>query len=74
MPLDDTTIRTFGAFEFDPTTGELRRSGLVIPLQPQPARVLAAIVLRAGDLVPREDLRAAVWGDATRVDFNRGLT
>ena len=71
--MDETTIRTFGAFEFDLDSGELRRGDLIVPLQPQPARVLAAIVLRAGELVPRDDLRGAVWGDATHVDFDRGL-
>ena len=71
--MEETTVRTFGGFEFDPASGELRRGDRIVPLQPQPARLLAAIVLRAGSLVPREELRDAVWGDATHVDFNRGL-
>jgi len=63
----------FGAFEFDATTGELRRAGHVVKLQPQPARVLALLVAGAGDVVTRETLRDAVWGGDTFVDFDRGL-
>jgi len=63
----------FGAFDFDTTTGELRREGHVIKLQPQPARVLALLVAGAGDVVTRETLRDAVWGGDTFVDFDRGL-
>jgi DNA-binding winged helix-turn-helix (wHTH) protein/TolB-like protein len=63
----------FGAFEFDTTTGELRREGHVVKLQPQPARVLALLVASAGDVVTRETLRDAIWGGDTFVDFDRGL-
>jgi DNA-binding winged helix-turn-helix (wHTH) protein/TolB-like protein len=63
----------FGGFEFDTTTGELRRAGRVVKLQPQPARVLALLVASAGDVVTRETLRDAVWGGDTFVDFDRGL-
>jgi DNA-binding winged helix-turn-helix (wHTH) protein/TolB-like protein len=67
------TRARFGLFEFDPASGVLTREGSPIRLQPQPARVLALLVGRAGELVTRDDLRAAVWGDATFVDFERGL-
>jgi len=63
----------FGLFEFDPASGVLTREGVPIRLQPQPARVLALLVEQAGELVTRDDLRAAVWGGATFVDFERGL-
>src|SRR5206468_9223342 len=41
--------------------------------QPQPAEVLALLVAHAGDVVSREALREAIWGDDTFVDFDRGL-
>ncbi len=63
----------FGLFEFDPASGVLTREGTPIRLQPQPARVLALLVERPGELVTRDELRAAVWGEATFVDFERGL-
>lgn len=53
----------FGPFSFDPLTGELWRGEHRIPLQAQPARVLAVLQERAGHLVTRAELIQAVWGD-----------
>lgn len=63
----------FGVFEFDPATGDLRRGGIEVRLQPQPAQVLAVLVEHAGEIVARETLRDAIWGGDTYVDFDRGL-
>ncbi len=63
----------FGLFHFDPATGELSREGTPIRLQPQPARVLALLLERPGEIVSRDDLRRHVWGNETFVDFERGL-
>ena len=63
----------FDEFELDRETLELRRGGVPVKLQQQPARVLAMLTERAGDLVMREQLRQAIWGDETFVDFDRGL-
>ena len=63
----------FGVFEFDREAGELRRSGRVVALEPQPARALALLLAHAGELVSREQLRAAIWEEGTHVDFDRGL-
>jgi DNA-binding winged helix-turn-helix (wHTH) protein/TolB-like protein len=64
---------SFGLFNFDPATGELRREGRPVRLQPQPAKVLAVLVERAGDTVSRDELRQIVWPEGTFVDFERGL-
>jgi DNA-binding winged helix-turn-helix (wHTH) protein/TolB-like protein len=63
----------FGLFEFDPASGELTREGTPIRLQPQPARVLAVLLERPGEIVSRDDLRDRIWGTETFVDFERGL-
>ncbi len=63
----------FGLFEFDDRTGELRRDGDVVKLPPQPARVLALLVAKPGEIVLRDELRSHIWGDETFVDFERGL-
>jgi DNA-binding winged helix-turn-helix (wHTH) protein/TolB-like protein len=63
----------FGVFEFDRTTLELRRQGLVVPIEPQPARALSRLLERAGDVIGRDELRDAVWSKETHVDFERGL-
>jgi len=63
----------FGAFEFDSAHRELRRDGWQVRLQAQPAQVLAVLLAHAGEVVTREELRQAVWGADTFVDFERGL-
>jgi DNA-binding winged helix-turn-helix (wHTH) protein/TolB-like protein len=63
----------FGQFDFDPRDGALWRDGRIVRLQPQPARVLALLTARAGEIVGRDELRREVWGDGTFVDFERGL-
>ncbi len=66
-----------GAFVFDPDSGQLTGNGNgaeadVRKLPPQPARLLRLLVARYPDVVSRETIRDAVWGDAP-VDFDRSL-
>lgn len=63
----------FGLFEFDDGTGELKRQGRLVRLEPQPARALALLVSRAGSIVARDEMRAHLWDPGTHVDFERGL-
>lgn len=63
----------FGLFELELGTGELRRAGRPVHLAPQPTRVLVALVERAGRVVTRDELKQAVWGGETFVDFEQGL-
>jgi TolB-like protein/DNA-binding winged helix-turn-helix (wHTH) protein/Tfp pilus assembly protein PilF len=67
------TVRRFGVFELNLRTGELRKDGRPVKLPPQPFKVLALLVERSGDLVLRDDLKRALWGEETYVDFERGL-
>lgn len=73
MSSTPSTRFRFGLFEFNAATGELRREGSLVRLQPQPALLLAYLLDHAPELVSRDDLRSAIWGDATFVDFDRGL-
>jgi DNA-binding winged helix-turn-helix (wHTH) protein/TolB-like protein len=66
-------VARFGVFHFSAASGELFRDGTPVRLQSQPAKVLAALVTRAGQVVSREDLQREVWGGDTHVDFERGL-
>ena len=62
-----------GEFTFEPASGELTGSdGIVHPLQPQPATLLAVLVEQAGRVVPREVLYEALWPN-TKVEFDLGL-
>ncbi len=63
----------FGRFTFDPADGVLRREDVIVRLQPQPAKLLALLLERAGETVARDELRQRLWGDGTFVDFDRGL-
>jgi DNA-binding winged helix-turn-helix (wHTH) protein/TolB-like protein len=63
----------FGIYEFDDRAAILTRSDRAVGLEPQPARALALLLSRAGDVVSREELRAHLWGGDTHVDFDRGL-
>lgn len=62
-----------GVFTFDRMTLELFRHGTLVKLQPQPARLLARLLATPGDLVTREELRAALWSDDVFVDVDQGL-
>jgi TolB-like protein/DNA-binding winged helix-turn-helix (wHTH) protein/tetratricopeptide (TPR) repeat protein len=63
----------FWDFQLDLRTGELRRDGIDLKLQPQPAKVLALLVSRPGEVVTREELANHVWGSDTHVAFDGGL-
>ena len=66
------TVR-FAIFEFNFATTELRRNGILVRLQAQPAKVLAYLLAHTGRIVSREELHDAIWGTSTFVDFERGL-
>ena len=68
-----SSVLRFGAFELDARAGELRKGGSRIKLPPQPLKVLALLVSRAGELVPREEVRRELWGEDTFVDVEQGL-
>ena len=72
MPDQPQRIR-FGLYEFNPATNELRREGNPVRLAAQPAQVLGVLLSHAGEVVTRETLRQAVWGNDTFVDFDSGL-
>jgi DNA-binding winged helix-turn-helix (wHTH) protein/TolB-like protein len=63
----------FGVFEFDTDSGELRKNGRAVALEPQPAKALGLLLSKPGEIVTREELRDAVWGADTHVDFDRGI-
>jgi DNA-binding winged helix-turn-helix (wHTH) protein/TolB-like protein/Tfp pilus assembly protein PilF len=62
----------FGTFEIDCVSGELRRNGSLVRLQPQPFKVLLLLARNPGEIVDRDRLRQEIWGGTT-VDFDRSL-
>lgn len=63
----------FADFELDEQEGVLRGEAGPIHLAPQLWRALELLVSRAAELVSREELRRAIWGDSTLVEFEVGL-
>jgi DNA-binding winged helix-turn-helix (wHTH) protein/Tol biopolymer transport system component len=63
----------FGPFELNPTSGELRKFGTFIKLQPQPFRLLLLLAERSGTVVTREEIQHYLWADSTFVDFEHGI-
>lgn len=67
------SVIRFEEFELDEQTLELRKNGMPAHIQQQPARVLAFLLNHRGSLVTREQIRLAIWGEDTFVDFEQGL-
>jgi TolB-like protein/DNA-binding winged helix-turn-helix (wHTH) protein/Tfp pilus assembly protein PilF len=67
------SVLSFGPFELELPAGELRKAGIALRLQPHPAKVLALLARHAGNLVTREEIKSALWGQDTFVDFEQGL-
>ena len=72
QPSPGSPIR-FEDFELDVRSGELRRRGELLKLQPQPSKILTLLASRRGEVVSRNDIAREVWGSETFVDFERGL-
>ena len=63
----------FGVFELNLTTEELRKSGTLVKLQPQPFKLLALLASRAGQIVTREEIEKLLWDKQTFVEFDGGV-
>ena len=72
-PAPASTKLRFGPFEMDVASGQLRKAGILLRLQPQPFRVLLLLVERAGEVVTREEIQRCLWTDSTFVDFEHGI-
>ncbi len=74
MPGDPTPrVFSFGPFQADAASGELRKHGIRVKIHAQPFQVLLMLLDRPGDLVTREEMRQRLWGAETFVDFDHGL-
>jgi DNA-binding winged helix-turn-helix (wHTH) protein len=71
-PPSPSLIR-FGVFQLDVQAGQLLKGGRVVRLKPQPFKLLQLLVSRAGEVVTRDDIREALWGTETFVDFEQGV-
>ncbi len=67
------TKARFNRFNVDLGAGKLQRSGLNVPIQAQPFQVLRLLLVANGEVVSRDQLRAALWPEDTFVDFEHSL-
>lgn len=70
--MPSSPLLRFGAFMFDPASGDLKSADRVVRLQPQVAAVLVMLIEQAGAVVSRADLQARLW-PATTVEFDEGI-
>ncbi len=63
----------FDVYEADLSSGELLRSGTRVPIQEQPFHILRLLMESPGQVVTREQIRAALWPEDTFVDFEHGV-
>ena len=73
MATRNDSICSFGKFELDLRSRELRKSGVKLRLQDQQYQVLLRLIERKGEVVSREELRSMLWHGDTFVDFETGL-
>lgn len=74
--IEDHTVSeivSFGPFQLDLRTSELRKNGIIVRLQDQPCRILAMLLEHPGELVTRDEIQSHLWSDDTSVDFEYGI-
>jgi DNA-binding winged helix-turn-helix (wHTH) protein/tetratricopeptide (TPR) repeat protein/TolB-like protein len=63
----------FSDYEVDLDEGRITRNGYVVPLQDQPFRLLALLLVQAGSVVTREEIQSHLWPGNTFVEFDKSL-
>jgi DNA-binding winged helix-turn-helix (wHTH) protein len=66
-------IFRFGLFELDTESEQLLKEGRTVRIQQQPYKLLCLLITQAGRVVPREEIRAALWPAETFVDYDQGM-
>ena len=66
-------IIRFGPYEVDLTSGQLRKFGYRVKLQPKSFLVLEALLDAPGEMVTREELKTRLWPENTFVEFESSL-
>ena len=70
--MGEASIR-FDLFELDAGSGQLRRRGLPVDLPPQAFRVLVMLAERPDEVVPRQEIKEALWPGQSYGDFDSRL-
>ncbi len=74
LELTDThRLLSFGPFELNLEMEEIRNSGTLVRLPPQPFRLLVLLASRSGQVVTRDEIQQRLWGNDTFIDFEQGV-
>ncbi len=71
-PIGSPVVR-FGPYSVNLGSGDLRKFGYRIKLQPKSFLVLQALLECSGEMVSREELKARLWAENTFVEFESSL-
>ncbi len=71
--LQATPALRFGPYEVNLESGDLRKFGYRIKLQPKSFLVLQALLESPGEMVTREELKSRLWPENTFVEFESSL-
>lgn len=66
-------LAIFGRFQFEFSTGHLRKDGTRLRVEDKPTRLLSFLLNRAGAVVTRDELQKLLWPDGVHVDYDHGL-
>jgi DNA-binding winged helix-turn-helix (wHTH) protein/Flp pilus assembly protein TadD len=64
---------SFGPFELDLRSGELRKKGARIKLEGQPIQILLLLLDRPGELVTQDEIKRKLWPDGTVVEYEHSI-
>ncbi|HEY9125785.1 MAG TPA: winged helix-turn-helix domain-containing protein, partial [Acidobacteriaceae bacterium] len=73
MPPDAPERYRFDVYEYVASTGYLYRKGYPVRLSEQQGRLLRALLLRAGEVVPQEEIRLTLWPGGEHLDHNHAI-
>ena len=73
MPTALQSPLRFGAFEFNPASGELRKHGLVVKLTPLTRTLLSELLQSPTRILTRKELQSRLWPSRDFLDFEHGL-
>jgi len=74
-PANSFRVARFEGFVLDLRAGELRREGKEpVNLAEQPFRILCMLLEGSGNVVTREEIRAALWPNGTVVEFEHSIS
>jgi DNA-binding winged helix-turn-helix (wHTH) protein/tetratricopeptide (TPR) repeat protein len=73
LPAGSQPSFSFGPYEADLQSGQLRKGGSRVKIQDLPLRLLSVLAEKSGQVVTREELQKRLWPQDTFVDFDDGL-